>query len=90
MQEVSIPAQGVTGEEGMCGCSGKASRGRVLCPEARAMKAEMGRLLELEFAAKDEFGPASPERKEIMFPRLRAKEAFYGHLTAVDRSRRAA
>lgn len=81
MDTKSIPESRIRGEEGLsCGCSGVTSRGRKLCPYARSLKSRLDDLLDDEKLVRKLSGSASPERHRVMGERLKAQNAFYGHL----------
>lgn len=88
MDTASIDRTAVVGEmekSAGCTCNHKASRGRVLCKEARELQTAMKSLVAAEQHARREHGPASAERKEIMERRLVARDAFHGHLRRAER-----
>lgn len=89
MEKEVYRSTGITGEEGLsCGCTGVAARGRKLCPYAKALKSRLDDLLDDEKLTRKLYGSASPERHRVMGERLKAQEAFYGHLRGNPRRSR--
>lgn len=71
-----------------CGCTGRAARGRRLCPEGQRLQEAMraAHRAEMETAARCG-SPAHPEAQEAMRERLRRKHAFFGHLRTAELER---
>lgn len=88
MDTKSIAESGIRGEEVellQCGCAPTGSRSRKRCGEGSRLRRTVRVLLDEEATAREEYGPASPERHQVMKDRLTVQREYEGHVARLSR-----